>query len=314
MAKFDRDTLFGHLQRTMRLNKAFYSENRMKTPMRSGMIQVFVVFAVATAACAISTMAQAQPRALSDTAYDCLVDANAKIKLGAAVPGLIQKMHADRGDKVKAGDLLVELEASVENAQLLVALSRARNDQLVQAARARVKFTAQSADRIVRLKQTNPGAVSAVQFDDATAQAEIAAFNLREAELNLEAAALEVEKAKSVLDQKRIASPVNGVVVERTMQPGEYRNEQGTFMTLAEIDPLQVEVYVPVAYYGQTAPGTRAEVTLDAPLNSRHEAKVTVVDQVLDTASGTFGVRLTLPNPDLSIPAGLRCHIRFVKE
>lgn len=261
-----------------------------------------------------ASTAQAQTKALPDTSYDCLVDANAKVKLGAAVPGLIEKMHVDRGDKVKAGDLLVELEASVERAQLAVALSRARNDQPVQAARARVKFTAQSADRIIRLKQTNPGAVSALQFDDATAQAEIAAFNLREAELNLEAAALEVEKARSVLNQKRITSPVNGVVVERTMAPGEYRNEQGTFMTLAEIDPLQVEVYVPVAYYGQTPEGTHAEVTLDAPLNSRHAAKVTVVDQVLDTASGTFGVRLALPNPDFKIPAGLRCRIRFVKE
>jgi len=38
---------------------------------------------------------------------------------------------------------------------------------------------------------------------------------------------------------------------------------------------------------------------------------VTVVDKVMDAASGTFGVRLALPNPDLALPAGLKCKIRF---
>jgi hypothetical protein len=38
---------------------------------------------------------------------------------------------------------------------------------------------------------------------------------------------------------------------------------------------------------------------------------VTVVDQVLDAASGTFGVRLALPNPERQLPAGIRCKVLF---
>jgi hypothetical protein len=41
---------------------------------------------------------------------------------------------------------------------------------------------------------------------------------------------------------------------------------------------------------------------------------VTVVDRVFDAASSTFGVRLELPNPDYSLPAGLRCRIRFLAQ
>ncbi|WAC26072.1 efflux RND transporter periplasmic adaptor subunit [Ancylobacter sp. SL191] len=256
----------------------------------------------------------AQGRALEDSSFDCLVDAPARVKLSAAVPGLIEAIHVERGDRVKKGQLLVELESNVERAQLAIARSRARNDQPVKAAQARVKFTAQAADRIIRLKQTNPGAVTALQFDEVTSQADIAAFNLREAELNLEAAALDVERALAVLDQKRVVSPIDGIVVERTMEAGEYRNEQSSILTLAQIDPLQVEVFIPVAYYGATPPGRHAEVTFDAPLASRHQATVTVADQILDTGSGTFAVRLTLPNPDLAIPAGLRCRLRFQKD
>jgi RND family efflux transporter MFP subunit len=250
-------------------------------------------------------------RPLGANEFDCLVDAHSRVKVSAAVPGLIQKVHVDRGDRVKAGQLLVELEANVERAQIAIARSRARNDQPIQAARARVRFTAQAADRVQRLRAANPGAVTAMQFDDAITQAEIASFNLRDAELTLEAAALEAERAESLLRQKLITSPIDGVVVERSMVAGEYRNEQSSFMTLAKIDPLHVEVYLPIMYFGQTPPGSVAEIIIDAPLNSRHEAVVSVVDRVLDTASGTFGVRLTLPNPDQTIPAGLRCRLRF---
>ena len=40
-------------------------------------------------------------------------------------------------------------------------------------------------------------------------------------------------------------------------------------------------------------------------------ATVTIVDQVLDAASGTIGIRLELPNPGYALPAGIRCHARF---
>jgi multidrug efflux pump subunit AcrA (membrane-fusion protein) len=49
----------------------------------------------------------------------------------------------------------------------------------------------------------------------------------------------------------------------------------------------------------------------EAPVGGRHAATVAVVDRVVDAASGTFGIRLLLPNPDLALPAGLRCRVRF---
>ncbi|MEM9242054.1 MAG: HlyD family secretion protein, partial [Pseudomonadota bacterium] len=48
-----------------------------------------------------------------------------------------------------------------------------------------------------------------------------------------------------------------------------------------------------------------------APLEGTHMAEVTVVDQIFDAASGTFGLRLELPNPDGKIPAGTRCLVEL---
>jgi hypothetical protein len=52
-------------------------------------------------------------------------------------------------------------------------------------------------------------------------------------------------------------------------------------------------------------------VVLEEPVGSEHEVVVSVVDRVIDAASGTFGVRLELPNPNYELPAGLRCRVRF---
>ena len=57
-----------------------------------------------------------------------------------------------------------------------------------------------------------------------------------------------------------------------------------------------------------------AEVEPEAPVGGRYRATVTVVDTLFDASSGTFGVRLSLPNPDLSLPGGLRCKVSFLDQ
>jgi hypothetical protein len=93
--------------------------------------------------------------------------------------------------------------------------------------------------------------------------------------------------------------------------PGEYRNEQSPILTLAQIDPLRVEVFISTSHYGRIHTGSKAEVRPEQPVGGAYTAVVTVVDRVLDAASGTFGVRLSLPNPDFLLPAGIPCKVLF---
>ncbi|WP_372737898.1 efflux RND transporter periplasmic adaptor subunit, partial [Neptunomonas sp.] len=104
-----------------------------------------------------------------------------------------------------------------------------------------------------------------------------------------------------------------GVVVETFLDPGEYVGED-PILNVVQLDPLYVEVVVPAKYYGEIAKGGIANVVLDKPWNSTHQATVDIVDQVLDAASGTFGVRLNLANPDYQLPAGLKCDITFAQK
>ena len=82
-------------------------------------------------------------------------------------------------------------------------------------------------------------------------------------------------------------------------------------LRIARLDPLRVEVFVPIALYGQVAVGQRAVVTPEAPINRPLEGRVIVVDRVADAASSTFGVRLEIPNPGHRVPGGLKCKVRL---
>ena len=99
-------------------------------------------------------------------------------------------------------------------------------------------------------------------------------------------------------------------MVERTGAAGEYVGEE-PFLIVARIDTLNVEVVVPVEYFGAIKRGQYAQVVLEEPVGGTYKAKVVIVDHVIDAASGTFRVRLELPNQKLKLPAGLKCLVTF---
>jgi len=129
---------------------------------------------------------------------------------------------------------------------------------------------------------------------------------------NRRLADLELNRTTAEIALRTMKSPINGVVVERYMHPGEFPKQE-RILKLAQIDPLRVEAYAPVGLLGKVTVGMSAMVKPEEPIKGEFPAKVTVVDKVVDAASGTFGVRLELPNPDFKLPAGLKCTVRFTK-
>jgi multidrug efflux pump subunit AcrA (membrane-fusion protein) len=99
--------------------------------------------------------------------------------------------------------------------------------------------------------------------------------------------------------------------MERYKSVGEFI-ETDAVVRVAQLNPLHVEVVLPVEYLGMLSTGRRAKVTPSLPAFDSQIGTVTQVDQVADAASGTFGARLSLPNPDHVTPAGLRCRVAFL--
>jgi RND family efflux transporter MFP subunit len=243
------------------------------------------------------------------TPFDCVIEPERTVKLASPVVGVIARMDVDRGDIVTTGQLLGKLEDGVEEANVALAKAKALNDFTIKGTEAKLEFLRSKEGRTGQLMAKSFGSQAAAQ--EAQADARVAEEQLKEAKLNLELAKLDVVRAEEVLKQRRLYSPIDGIVVERLLVPGEYRNEQSPILTLAQINPLRVEVFLPTAYYGQVQVGSAATVMPEEPIGGSFAATVTVVDKVLDAASGTYGVRLKLPNPKLELPAGIRCRIKF---
>lgn len=255
--------------------------------------------------------ARMEPASASDT-LDCLIEPRIVAKLASPVQGVVAEVLVDRGDFVRRGDPVARLASGVEEAAVEVARIQAANEYQVDSKRHRLELRKRKRDRAQTLQKVNVVAESAL--DEAVTEARVAELEAREAELNLSLARAELKRNEENLERRTIKSPIDGVVTERTLAAGEFAYEQAPIMTVAEIDPLHVEVYAPLDHYHRVKPGMRAEVHPEEPIGGSYTGTVTIVDRVFDAGSGTFGIRLDLPNPDYALPAGLHCTLRFLQE
>lgn len=246
--------------------------------------------------------------------FDCVMDPRQIVEIRSTVEGVIEKLTVDRGDFVKKGQLLVQLDAAVEKASADLALQRSQLEGAIRSGESRVEYSSKKHGRQEELfKQSY---ISAQARDEAATERKLAESELKEALDNRRVAELEFKRQNEVLRLKTIMSPVNGVVMERLMHPGEVA-EAGVgrkpILKVADIDTLHVEVVLPVEAFGKVKIGGKADVMPDAPVGGKYSAVVSVVDKVFDAASGTFGVRLTLPNGQRRLPAGMRCKASFAE-
>jgi RND family efflux transporter MFP subunit len=243
--------------------------------------------------------------------HDCMIEARQRVDIRSPVEAVIESVLVQRGDLIKKGQVIVILESGPERAALSLAKSRATMVGELKSAEARVDLTQKKFVRAEELYKQNFVSVNAL--DEAQADFRLAKEQFRQAQENQKLAELEVNRSSEVLAMRTIKSPFSGVVVEIMQKPGEFSgsNTKDPILKLAEIDPLNVEVVLPVSLYGQIAVGSRGDVMPEAPISGKYSAVVSVVDRVIDAASGTFGVRLEMPNRERKIPAGARCRVRF---
>lgn len=241
--------------------------------------------------------------------FDCVMEASLNVKIGSPVSSIVADVEVDRGDVVKKGQVVAHITSAVE--QAAVALNQARADSTaeIEAKQAVLDQKAGVLRRKLELEQQRVG--SSQDVENARADFNVAKQELALAQLNHKMSEIELERSQAELELRTIRSPIDGIVTQRSIGPGEYFHQELTIVTIARVDPLNVEAFLPVDFYKFIRIGDVAIVRPNEPVGGERKAKVIVVDQVFDPASGTFGVRLELPNPAHDLPAGLRCRVAF---
>lgn len=213
---------------------------------------------------------------------DCFISPHVTANVGSEVVGVITAVSVDRGDRVRKGQVIAQLDTKVEKVTL-------------ELKKARLEYIKREHAR--KLDLFKNGIIASSEID--------------ELETNMNMAQREVEEISQNIERRIIRSPFDGVVVERLLSAGE-RVEEKPIFKLAQLDPLNVEIFAPASFIGRVRVGDRAAVRPEKPVDREIVGRVKIVDNVLDASSGTLGIRVELKNSNYAIPAGLKCQVRFM--
>jgi RND family efflux transporter MFP subunit len=246
--------------------------------------------------------------AAAPPSFDCVIDPSEVVKLGSPITGVLAEVKANRGDIVTRGQPVASLESSIEAATVRLNRFRAESTAKINAQEERLKL---ARSRVERFGAPRGLVVTQDKYEELQAEARVAEQELLREQQDRQLSQLELERSQATLDQRTIHSTIDGIITEKKLSAGEFVNQEGYIVTVSRLDPLYVEVFLPVIYYKQVRVGMEGSVRPAPPIENTYTANISVVDHVFDPASGTFGVRLTLPNPGNTLPGGQRCKVTF---
>ncbi len=248
--------------------------------------------------------------------FDCMIEPAQVVEVRSPVIGLLEKVHVKRGQSVRRGDLLVTIESSVESSAASTAQYKAQTTGALAQAQAKVAATKAKAQRLEDLFREE--FVSAQARDDAAAEYKQAQTEFLVAQENAELSKLEAQQAYDQLHRRSIRSPFDGVVMDQYLFPGalvDSGDGKKPILKIAQTQPLLVRAILPYRYFPVARAGTAAKVLPEAPFNvgasAEIAASIKTVDRVIDSAAGTFGIYLELPNDRQALPGGIRCKLRI---
>lgn len=244
--------------------------------------------------------------------FDCVVEPAQVLEVGSSTTGLLAEVLVERGAHVTRGQVLARLDSRVQAATLALTREQAAAHQARDVAETRLHLAETQVERSRRLAQSGTGSGSQLEQDEAAF--EIARHQRDAEDYALRLAQMEVDRQQALLDQLSVTSPIDGIVTEVHLHAGEFVRQDSPILRLAQIEPLHVESWLPVGLWGGLTPDIPARVRLSQPDEREVPASIAVIDKVLDAASGTFGLRLVLPNPGDAIPAGQRCILQLDME
>ncbi|WP_026603728.1 efflux RND transporter periplasmic adaptor subunit [Methylomonas sp. 11b] len=239
---------------------------------------------------------------------DCMVKPEMYVELSSPVAGTVEALLVDKGDHVAKGQPLAQLEASVEWAKFNQAKADAETNSEVRNQKVKLEYATRNRTRYRSLATTS--VISQIEKDKVETEVVLAGIELKKAEERKKSAMLALEMAKAQLEVKTIKSPIDGIVIDRYAMPGESVSDRA-IMKLAQVNPLRVELIAPTEYFGLIQPGMEVDVRPELPVKKVVKATVTKVDQLIDPASGSFTVRMTLPNPSDELIGGVNCIATF---
>lgn len=197
------------------------------------------------------------------------------------VAGQVEKIEFQSGQEVEKGDVLLQLDASVDRAQL----QGARAEQRL----AEIRF--RRASDLIKRK-----AVSQADYDEAAA--------------NLDAAKAKVTSQLEIVNKKQIRAPFSGILGIRRVDVGEYLSPGSAIVPLQDLDPIYVDYSLPEQQLGRISVGQTVTIGIKSRPGEEFQGRISAINPGIDPGTRNVRIRATLDNPDHVLRPGMFAEVR----
>jgi len=217
-------------------------------------------------------------------------------KLAPQESGLVLHVKVDEGDRVEAGDVLLELDSE------LAGLELTRLKAQLQEAKLLLEDASRLADEGRRLIDDKN--ISKSEFDSRLVREATADQGLQQLDAQIEMQSIRVSR-------HFLRAPFAGVIADKQTEVGEWLMAGNTAFNLVQMDPLRVQARIPERYYRQIQSGTRVAIEMDALPDQVLKASVDGVIPVSDNTTRSFTARMDIPNPGFKLAPGMSARLVF---
>jgi RND family efflux transporter MFP subunit len=204
--------------------------------------------------------------------YTANVKADVINQITPAIPGRIEKIYVEIGNRVAKGQLLVQMDASSLNQQ---------NIQLENLKRDYARY-----EELLKV-----GGIAQQQVDQVKTQIDALTTAI-----------------KSVEDNTRLKSPINGIVTNRNYDNGDVYAGQ-PILTVQQLNPLKALVYVSESYFAKVKVGMPVTIQLDVYGDENFTGRVNLVYPTIDPSTHTFGVEVSINNSNMRVRPGMYARV-----
>ncbi|MBE7557817.1 efflux RND transporter periplasmic adaptor subunit [bacterium] len=291
------------------------------------------------------------------TAYDWTYETSGSARawrsadVAFEAPGVVRWVSAERGDHVRAGEPLLELdrrefalgvvaaEASLREAEMRLRKAeqpfRARELAVLAAelerAQAEVQQASQDLSRMSELHRADAASRDAREQRELAAARSRAALRVAEENLalaregsrseDLELARAAAQNARAALDRAQLLlskcilrAPFDGVVAERSIELGERAEVGRPVLRLLQLDPIKAVLPIPERYINRVDAALPVEITADAIPDASFTGRITAIGAQAEPSSRCYPVEIMLPNPDGRLRDGMVVRARVIVE
>lgn len=264
--------------------------------------------------------AQSEPQRASGLIASGYVVARRKATIAAEVTGKVTELMVEEGMSVRQGQILARLDSVLAEKDLALAQSRVVT---AEAAGAAVAADLRDAERILsRARSLSEQKITSVaDLTKAEARTSVLREQLRQAEAQLATARLDVQRTAAILEKHQIRAPFDGVVVERSAQPGEMISPMSAggftrtgICTIVDMESIEIEVDVNESFIGRLKQGASVNAVLDAYQDWSIPSTVIAIVPTANREKATVKVRIGLKQKDPRIMPDMAVKVTFIAE